>query len=121
MTDKWFIQSYTRIFDKAQPSKTPLQWSNPRWMSGARWNEIHLARVWLYLSYRTAEPLVSWSCGMLVELIVIVSIAFSVNFSYDSARQAPDTGPDTPFRTLIIGRKGSRTDLLMADLTCAIG
>ena len=24
MTDKWFIQSYARIFDKAQPSKTPL-------------------------------------------------------------------------------------------------
>ena len=45
MTDKWFIQSYARIFDKAQPSKTPLQWSDPRWMSRARWNEIHLTRV----------------------------------------------------------------------------
>ena len=42
---KWFIQSYARTFDKAQPSETTLQWSDPRWMSGARRNEIHLARV----------------------------------------------------------------------------
>ena len=29
----------------AQPSKTPLQWTDPRGMSGARWNQVHLARV----------------------------------------------------------------------------
>ena len=49
MMDKWFIQSYARIFAKAQPYETTLQWSDPRWMSGARRNEIHLARVRLIL------------------------------------------------------------------------
>ena len=43
MTDKWFIQSHARVFDKAPPSETPPQWSDPR--SGAKRNEIHLARV----------------------------------------------------------------------------
>ena len=50
MTVKWFIQSYASIFDKAQPSETTLQWSDPRWMSGARRNEINLARVRLNIS-----------------------------------------------------------------------
>ena len=36
MTDKWFIQSYAQIFVMAQPSKTPLQWIDPRWMSGTK-------------------------------------------------------------------------------------
>jgi len=36
MTDEWLIQSYARIFDKAQPSETPFQWIGSRWMSGAR-------------------------------------------------------------------------------------
>ena len=45
MTDEWFIQSHARISDKAQPSETTLQWSDPRWMSGARRNENHQARV----------------------------------------------------------------------------
>ena len=29
----------------SQPTKTPLQWIDAIWMSGARWNEVHLARV----------------------------------------------------------------------------
>jgi len=45
MTDEWLIQSYARIFDKAQPSETPFQWIGSRCMSGARRSEIHLARA----------------------------------------------------------------------------
>ena len=35
----------------SQPTKTPLQWIDAIWMSGARWNEVHLARVIYYIYY----------------------------------------------------------------------